>query len=239
MTQVLATNIASAERDSVATSPGNDNTPLVETVTLIADTMHCGLCMVTTEDALKKLPGVREARANLSLRRIRVVLDRSRNRVEDLLAALEAAGYPAAELIDGRDAESQARDLDFLKRLGVAGFAAANIMLLSVSVWSGSGNDMGLAIQGMFHWISALIALPAVAYAGQPFFRSAVGALRHRHLNMDVPISLGSSCSSAAFSTSACARAPPAPPPTSSASRRRPPPWSSRTAATSASPRAA
>ena len=57
--------------------PGNDNTPLVETVTLIADTMHCGLCMVTTEDALKKLPGVREARANLSMRRIRVVLDRS------------------------------------------------------------------------------------------------------------------------------------------------------------------
>ena len=50
--------------------PGNDNTPLVETVTLIADTMHCGLCMVTTEDALKNLPGVREARANLSMRRI-------------------------------------------------------------------------------------------------------------------------------------------------------------------------
>ena len=171
--------------------PGNDNTPLVETVTLIADTMHCGLCMVTTEDALKKLPGVREARANLSMRRIRVVLDRSRNRVEDLLAALESVGYPAAELIDGRDAEAQARDLDFLKRLGVAGFAAANIMLLSVSVWSGTGTDMGAGIQGMFHWISALIALPAVLYAGQPFFRSAGNALRHGHLNMDVPISLG------------------------------------------------
>lgn len=172
-------------------APGNDNTPLVETVTLIADTMHCGLCMVTVEDALKQLPGVKEARANLSLRRIRVVVDRSRNRVEDLITAVEGVGYPAAELIDGRDAEAQARDLDFLKRLGVAGFAAANIMLLSVSVWSGHGNDMGAGIQGLFHWISALIALPAILYAGQPFFRSAGAALRHGALNMDVPISLG------------------------------------------------
>ena len=38
--------------------------------------------------------------------------------------------------------------------------------------------------------MSALIALPTVAYAGQPFFRSALGALKGRRLNMDVPISL-------------------------------------------------
>jgi Cu2+-exporting ATPase len=49
---------------------------------------------------------------------------------------------------------------------------------------------MGEATRLLFHWISALIALPAIAYAGRPFFRSAVGALAARHLNMDVPISL-------------------------------------------------
>ena len=42
-----------------------------------------------------------------------------------------------------------------------------------------------------FHWLSALIALPAAAYAGQPFFQSAWRALRAPALNMDVPISLG------------------------------------------------
>jgi Cu2+-exporting ATPase len=40
------------------------------------------------------------------------------------------------------------------------------------------------------HWFAALIALPAIAYAGQPFFTSALQALRHRHTNMDVPIAL-------------------------------------------------
>ena len=78
-----------------------------------------------------------------------------------------------------------------MRRLGVAGFAAMNIMLLSVSVWSGSGGDMERSVQTLFHWLSALIALPAVAYAGQPFFRSAASALKARRLNMDVPISLG------------------------------------------------
>ena len=42
----------------------------------------------------------------------------------------------------------------------------------------------------LFHWLSALIALPAIAYAGRPFFQPAVAALRHGAMNMDVPISL-------------------------------------------------
>jgi Cu2+-exporting ATPase len=78
-----------------------------------------------------------------------------------------------------------------MKRLAVAGFAAANIMLLSVSAWSGAAGDMTPSVEALFHWLSALIALPAVAYAGQPFLRSAAQALKAHRLNMDVPISLG------------------------------------------------
>lgn len=189
---VLASPTTADADQSDAANAGNDNAPLIANSTLIADTMHCGLCLVTVEDALKKMPGVLEARVNLTTRRVRVRHDRSLASVDDLIGAVQGVGYPAAELIDGREAETAARDLDFLKRLGVAGFAAANIMLLSVSVWSaGHNGDMGAGLQGLFHWLSALIALPAVAYAGQPFFRSAYGALRAGHLNMDVPISLG------------------------------------------------
>ena len=75
--------------------------------------------------------------------------------------------------------------------MAVAGFAAANVMLLSVSVWAGHFQDMGPATRDLLHWFSALIALPAIAYAGRPFFRSAVAALRGGGVsNMDVPISL-------------------------------------------------
>jgi Cu2+-exporting ATPase len=69
----------------------------------------------------------------------------------------------------------------------VAGFGMMNIMLLSVSVWSGAGG----VTRELFHWLSALIGLPVVIYAGRPFFASAAMALRHRRANMDVPISIG------------------------------------------------
>jgi Cu2+-exporting ATPase len=66
-----------------------------------------------------------------------------------------------------------------------------NVMMLSIPVWSGNVSDMIPEQRDFFHWLSALIALPAAAYAGQPFFRSAFQALRTRNVNMDVPISIG------------------------------------------------
>jgi Cu2+-exporting ATPase len=108
-----------------------------------------------------------------------------------LIDALDDAGFVAAELVQPDAIESDTADRDFLRRIGVAGFAAANIMLLSVSVWASGGGDMLPSVQSLFHWLSALIAMPAIAYAGVPFFRSAAQALLLRSVNMDVPISLG------------------------------------------------
>ena len=169
---------------SVATRP-------LASVTLVIENMQCGGCLRKAETALANVPGVAHARANLSTHRAQVSFPEGTVETERLVAALADAGFKAAELVTSDASALSDADKDFLRRLAVAGFAAANVMLLSVSVWSGAQGDMSPAQQTLFHWLSALIALPATAYAGQPFFRSALAALRSGRVNMDVPISLG------------------------------------------------
>lgn len=166
---------------SAATAPENR-------ATFIVENMNCGGCMRTIESSVGALAGVHQARANLSAKRLTVLFDPSRLDAPAILDALDGAGFRAVEFSGATTTDGA--DKDLLKRVGIAGFAAANIMLLSVSVWAGLASDMDGATATLFHWLSALIALPAVAYAGQPFFRSAKAALKGRRLNMDVPISL-------------------------------------------------
>jgi len=153
----------------------------------IVPNVHCAGCIRAVEAAALAAPGVVAARLNLSTRRLAVSYD-GPARDDEVRATVEARGYDcrpfdaAAAAASGEDAAGR----ELLRALAIAGFAAANVMLLSVSVWSGAED----ATRDIFHWISALIVLPAVAFAGRPFFRSALGALRHGRLNMDVPISL-------------------------------------------------
>lgn len=161
-------------------------------ITLMVENMNCGNCIRKVETALSDMPEVASARANLSARRVSVVVKpHARITSEPLIETLRLAGYPARELPpEGTGTEPGDRDSDLVKRLAVAGFASANIMLLSVAVWAGQGEMEG-SLQTLMHWLSAAIAVPAVAYAGVPFFSSAFAALKNGRVNMDVPISLG------------------------------------------------
>ncbi len=141
------------------------------------------------EGGLEQLSGVLEARLNFTNHRVKIVWKEAELNPSLFLTTLKDLGYRAYPHIVRADEEAEARKEKWLLRcLGIAAFASMNIMLLSVSVWAGNASEMSTELRDLFHWLSALIALPAVAYAGQPFFRSAFAALREKRLNMDVPI---------------------------------------------------
>lgn len=164
----------------------------LERIDLAVEGADCAACIPIIETAMRREAGVVGARVNLTNRRVTIDWRAGETQPAQLVAALARIGY-RAHPYDPRTAETQeAREAkDLLRRLGVAGFAMMNIMLLSVSVWSGNATDITPEQRDFFHWLSALIAIPAVAYAGRPFFESAARALAVRALNMDVPISLG------------------------------------------------
>ena len=161
-------------------------------MTLAVEGVACAGCIRKIENGLTKLPGVIDARLNFTQRRLAVDWRDAEIDAARIVAAIERIGYRAHPFAPERvEADDSAQAKRLLKCLAVAGFAAMNVMLLSISVWAGNVSDMTAETRDLFHWLSALIALPAAAYAGQPFFRSALRALRARQLNMDVPISLG------------------------------------------------
>jgi P-type Cu2+ transporter len=149
--------------------------------------VHCAACIGTIERGMAQMEGVRSVRLNLTLKRLSVDA-KAGVEASDVIARLDRLGYEAHELDPGTlsmtETEKQGREL--LMRLGVSGFAMMNIMLLSVAVWAGAEG----ATRDMFHLISALIAVPTVAFAGQPFFRNAWKALRAGRMDMDAPISV-------------------------------------------------
>ena len=159
---------------------------------LMVEGVHCGGCVRRIESALQADPDVAEARVNLTTRRLALSWRGRAARAPELARIVTDLGFRLTPYDPDRLGAADARQEKLLLRsLAVAGFAAANVMLLSVGVWAGHFSDMDPATRDLLHWFSALVALPAVVYAGQPFFRSALQALRHGRTNMDVPISLG------------------------------------------------
>src|SRR4249919_3968409 len=161
-------------------------------IDLAVEGVNCAGCMSKIERGLSALPDVTLARVNLTDRR--VALEWKEGAIDpanfiDRLAELGYKAYPFETA--GAEAAENEQSRFLLRCLGVAAFATMNVMMLSVPVWSGNVSDMLPEQRDFFHWLSALIALPAAAYAGQPFFRSAYRALRTRNVNMDVPISIG------------------------------------------------
>ena len=149
----------------------------------------CGGCLSKIEKAVLNLDGVTFARLNLSTGEMRV---RWNGPVtgDAIAATIADLGYSVAPInSDHTNEESSREEKSLLISMGVAGFAAANIMLLSVSVWAGHG-EMGEATRQALHALSGAIAFPVLLFSGRHFFSSAINVLKRGHANMDVPISL-------------------------------------------------
>ena len=160
---------------------------------LAVDGINCGGCMRTIETGLAAMPDITRARVNLTDRRVAVEWRDGKVDPAAFIDRLSELGYRAYPYDARRSAgaeEGEARML--LRCLGVAAFAAMNVMLLSVSVWAGNVSDITPGAARFFP-----LALRPDRAAGGRLCRATVlpiarsGAMRARRLNMDVPISLG------------------------------------------------
>ena len=151
--------------------------------------IHCAGCISKVERGVRALPGIAQARVNFTTRRLAVDWEAEALSADRIVETVTGLGFEVRPFApeEAAKADDHGRTQELIRAMVVAGFAATNIMLLSISIWSGAA----AATRDLFHAISAAIALPAIAYAIRPFARSAWSVLKHGRTNMDVPICIG------------------------------------------------
>jgi len=163
----------------------------IRDIHLLVEGIHCAACVWLIENTLKGMPGVREARVNLSGKRLHVKWNHNQLKLSAIIQRLGQIGYGAVPY-DPEAAEGSLKrqNRQLLYRMAFAGFAMMNLLWISIALYSGA--DRG-EFRGMFHWVGFLLATPTLIYSGQPFFKGAWSSIRNLHLGMDVPIAIGAS----------------------------------------------
>ena len=152
--------------------------------------MSCAGCVATVEEALKNTPGVDQASVNFAEHTASVT---GHVKADDLIHAVEAAGYGAAELKSAADEqEKEAAEFAHYRKLlrmsAVAGVVGVPLML---SGWMGLMPGMHSGLERGFWFAIGLVTLFVLYYSGRHFFIGAWKTFRNHNANMDTLIALG------------------------------------------------
>ena len=159
-------------------------------IDLAVEGITCGACAWLIEHALDAIDGVSLALVNLSDHRVRVAYDPQQTGLGALIATLNQVGYRASPWrASEAAAKRQKAARQSMTRLVVAGLGAMQAMMFAVALYTADASFIEHRHEQLLRWISLLVSAPVMLYSARPFFSGAVLALRHRRLNMDVPVS--------------------------------------------------
>lgn len=163
----------------------------IREIHLLVEGIHCAACLWLIEHRLANVSGIITCNVNLSVKKLHLKWNNQQIKLSQVLQLLGQIGY-AAVPYDPEAAEGQIKkqNRELLLRLGFAGFAAMNLMWISIALYTGA--DRG-EFKELFQWLGLGLATPTLLYSGYPFYRGAITGLINRHLTMDLPIAIGAS----------------------------------------------
>jgi Cu2+-exporting ATPase len=154
-------------------------------IRLAIDGLRCASCVWVAENVLQRTVGVDQAMVSYATGRATLRWDPAKVRLGELAGRIAALGYRPRLL--GEEARP---DRDLLLRLGVAAFAAANVMMYAAALYAGWLGGMEVRFVALFQWMSLILATPVAIWCAAPFYAGAWAGLRNGVLHMDVPIAI-------------------------------------------------
>ena len=149
--------------------------------------IHCLACLWLIEKLPTFLPGVTSSKLNMEKSVVTVSLNET-GHFASIAREFNNLGYRPHPLKKNHDSSELKikENRSTLLKIGIAGAAAGNIMLYSVSNYAGAGGQY----EQIFNLITVLFAIPVLTYCSYPFYRSSWNSLKNKTLSIDVPISL-------------------------------------------------
>lgn len=154
--------------------------------------MYCAACSITIEDAILRVPGVREVQVQAASQRARILLDPARTKLSEVVAAVQKAGYrawPDAAARAGNERLLERRKL--LWRLSVAAFCMMQIMMVTTMQYVSGPETIPKDLWNLMNWAGWVLSLPVMLFSCGPFFSGAWRAARQGRIAMDTPVALG------------------------------------------------
>ena len=160
-------------------------------VTLSLEGVSCAACAWLIEKQVSSQDGVYGIRVNTTTNRALLSWDNTKTKLSELLSAIHTLGYKAAPFeADKQEAAYHRSMKNYLYRLGVAGLATMQVMMLAVALYLEVFGNLEPEFKHYFRWVSLIFATPVLLYSALPFYINAWRSIKGRTLGMDVPVSI-------------------------------------------------
>jgi P-type Cu2+ transporter len=161
-------------------------------IRMALDGIHCAACVWLIEKLPTLVSGVTMAQVNWSRATIRLQWNPQQTSLSIIARSLYRLGYTAHPIrLSEKAIRRQYENRQHLARIGMAGAAAGNNMLIGAALYLGLFATMEASFVSLFRWLSCLIGLASLLGPGRIFLRGGWIALRTRTPHMDLPIAVG------------------------------------------------
>lgn len=154
--------------------------------------IHCSSCIWLLENLFKLNTDISSSRVNFLKKEVKIVFHHNTLSLRELVELLASIGYePQINLNDLNNTKKKPIDRSLIYKLGIAGFCFGNIMLISLPEYFGLDNIKESEFSQFFGYINILLSLPVLFYSSSGYLNSAFQAIKHKTINIDIPIALG------------------------------------------------